>query len=71
MGASEDNGIKRWCSEAMLNNAEDAAIEFTDALRALPERGTVAAEARLRAAVDAIMRISARVLIELEQTGAS
>jgi hypothetical protein len=68
MGAA---GIERWLSDALLNNAEDAAIEFTDALRALPDNGTPAAEARLRAAVDAIMRISARVLIELEDTDAS
>jgi hypothetical protein len=60
------NETKRWCGDALIKNVDDAAREFTDALRAVAEDGTSAAKARLQIAVTAVMRISARVLIELE-----
>jgi hypothetical protein len=60
------NESKRWCDDALLKKVDDAAGEFTDALRAVAKDETSAAKARLQIAVTAVMRISARVLIDLE-----
>jgi hypothetical protein len=60
------NKSTKWCDDALLKNVDDVTREFTDALRAVAEHGTSAAKARLQIAVTAVMRISARVLIELE-----
>jgi hypothetical protein len=60
------NKSKKWCDDALFKKVDDTAREFTDALRAVAEDGTSTAKARLQIAVTAVMRISARVLIELE-----
>jgi hypothetical protein len=66
MDSHENLTHPRVFSSQFRRRAAAAIVEFEGAIRDLSEDGDDVQRARLRSAAEAIMKLSARVLIELE-----